>query len=152
MIPWIASRSTRGSPAASSHSGRAASSNARRRHSKGLTFSTMRTPHYRQARIERERKADPWQRIQTFWAMLRSAINVALLHSNLVLEMTFFRKSRWHLTNAVLSIDIRHTECHSFFQLKALRRTFLARDKRDLVAAREMPASSAISFTERSFN
>jgi hypothetical protein len=39
-----------------------------------------------------------------------------------------------------------------FFQLKALRRTFLARNKRDLVAAREMPASSAISFTERSFD
>jgi hypothetical protein len=39
-----------------------------------------------------------------------------------------------------------------FFQLKALRRTFLARNKRDLVAARERPASSAISFTERSFD
>src|SRR6266403_5957092 len=37
-----------------------------------------------------------------------------------------------------------------FFQLKALRKIFLARNKRDLVAATEMPASSATSFTERS--
>jgi NADPH:quinone reductase-like Zn-dependent oxidoreductase len=36
------------------------------------------------------------------------------------------------------------------FQLKALRKIFLARNKRDLVAATEMPASSATSFTERS--
>jgi hypothetical protein len=56
------------------------------------------------------------------------------------------------LRDAAFSIDIRHTECHSTFQPKALRRTFLARNKRDLVAATEMPASSAISFTERSFN
>jgi hypothetical protein len=46
----------------------------------------------------------------------------------------------------------QHTECHSPFQPKALRRMVLARSKRDLVAATEMPASSAISFTERSFN
>jgi hypothetical protein len=76
-----------------------------------LHIATIRKLGNRPARIERERKADTWQRIQTFWAMLRSAINVVLLHSNLVLEMTFFRKSRWHLTNAALSIYIRHTEC-----------------------------------------
>jgi hypothetical protein len=84
--------------------------------------------------------------------MLRSAINVVLLHSNLVLEMTLFRKSRWHLTKHCV---VHRHQAHGmslFFQLKALRRTFLARNKRDLVAAREMPANSAISFTERSFN
>src|SRR5258705_10200486 len=35
------------------------------------------------------------------------------------------------------------------FGTKVLRRIFLARSKRDLVAATEMPARSAISFTER---
>jgi hypothetical protein len=35
---------------------------------------------------------------------------------------------------------------------KSLRRAALARNKRDLVAATEMPASFAISFTEPSFN
>jgi hypothetical protein len=40
----------------------------------------------------------------------------------------------------------------SFFHLKELRRMLLARNKRDLVAATEIPASSAISFTEPSFD
>jgi hypothetical protein len=35
---------------------------------------------------------------------------------------------------------------------KLLRKSFLARNKRDLVAATEMPASSATSFTERSLD
>jgi hypothetical protein len=35
-------------------------------------------------------------------------------------------------------------------QLNALRNIFLARNKRDLVAATEMPTSPATSFTEQS--
>jgi hypothetical protein len=38
------------------------------------------------------------------------------------------------------------------FSSKASRKIFLARNKRDLVAATEMPASSATSFTERSLD
>jgi hypothetical protein len=38
----------------------------------------------------------------------------------------------------------------SEFAFKALRRIFLARSKRDLVAATEMPARSAISFNDLS--
>ena len=38
------------------------------------------------------------------------------------------------------------------FQLRALRKILLARNKRDLVAATEMPASSATSFTELSLD
>jgi hypothetical protein len=37
-----------------------------------------------------------------------------------------------------------------FIQLKSLRSVFLARNKRDLVAATEMPANSEISFKELS--
>jgi hypothetical protein len=40
----------------------------------------------------------------------------------------------------------------SEFATKALRRIFLARSKRALVAGTEMPASSAISFIDLSFD
>jgi hypothetical protein len=44
------------------------------------------------------------------------------------------------------------TEAPYSFSSKALRKILLARNKRDLVAATEMPASSATSFTERSLD
>jgi hypothetical protein len=51
-----------------------------------------------------------------------------------------------------LWVSVSHEAQRLFFQPKALRRMVLARNKRDLVAVTEMPARSAISLTELSFD
>jgi hypothetical protein len=43
-------------------------------------------------------------------------------------------------------------DARSFFRCKAFRREVRARDKRDFVAPSEMPARSAVSFIDPSFN
>ena len=60
---------------------------------------------------------------------------------------------RAHVISGISIIVVKNVAMlfHSL-QLKDLRRMLLARNKRDLVAATEIPASSATSFTEPSFD